>query len=301
MTATAPVPPLILIAASPEHSLASVFEGRNYIVVQVHTGTLAGEWVRDVRPDMIIIDAELPDMSGIDACRLLHSDLRIGHTVPTLILTPNKPTPEQRVAALRTGVLDFLLYPPDREELLLSLETYLQAKRNIDVALAGLVDPATGLHTRPALAGRARELGALMSRARRGLACVVFALEADPADPKAGSLVARSARVSDVVGALSPTEFAVLAPGTDHTGAVKLAQRIGGALRDAVGAGSSDASGAALQVGYDAVSNLKYSPIDPVALLLRATTAVRNGTPEPGYTWMRRFHEAKGSYKGAGI
>ena len=51
MTATAPVPPLILIAASPEHSLASVFEGRNYIVVQVHTGTLAGEWVRDVRPD----------------------------------------------------------------------------------------------------------------------------------------------------------------------------------------------------------------------------------------------------------
>src|SRR5438132_1691652 len=166
MTATAPVPPLILIAASPEHSLASVFEGRNYIVVQVHTGTLAGEWVRDVRPDTIIIDAELPDMSGIDACRLLHSDLRIGHTVPTLILSPNKPTPEQRVAALRTGVWDFLLYPPDREELLLSLETYLQAKRNIDVALAGLVDPATGLHTRPALARRARELGALMSRAR---------------------------------------------------------------------------------------------------------------------------------------
>src|SRR2546429_7341256 len=133
---------------------------------------------------MIIIDAELPDMSGIDACRLLHSDLRIGHTVPTLILTPNKPTPEQRVAALRTGVWDFLLYPPDREELLLSLETYLQAKRNIDVALAGLVDPATGLHTRPALARRARELGALMSRARGGLACVVFALDADPADPK---------------------------------------------------------------------------------------------------------------------
>src|SRR6266704_239260 len=101
----------------------------------------------------------IADMSGIDACRLLHSELRIGHTVPTLILTPNKPTPEQRVAALRTGVWDFLLYPPDPEELLLSLETYLQAKRNIDVALAGLVDPATGLHTRPALARRARELG----------------------------------------------------------------------------------------------------------------------------------------------
>src|SRR5437773_6053011 len=84
MTATASAPPLILIAAIPEHSLASVFQGRHYAVVQVHTATLAAEWVRDVRPDTIIIDAELPDMSGIDACRLLHSDPRIGHTVPTL-------------------------------------------------------------------------------------------------------------------------------------------------------------------------------------------------------------------------
>ena len=293
MTTTAHAPPLILIAVRAEHSLASVFEGRHYAVVQVHTGTLALEWVRDVRPDTIILDAGLPDMSGIDACRLLHSELRIGHAVPTLILAPNPPTPDQRVAALRAGVWDFLPYPPDPEELLLSLETYLQAKRNIDLALAaGLVDPATGLHTRPALARRARELGALMSRGRGALACVVFAVDADAADPKAGSVVVRSARVSDVVGALSPTEFAVLAPATDHAGAVKLAQRIGGALRDVIDASSPVAPAPALQVGYDAVTNLKYSPIDPVALLLRATTAVRNGTPEPGCAWMRRFEEA---------
>ena len=301
MTATAPAPPLVLIAAHAERSLASVFEGRPYAVVQVHTGALALECVRDVRPDAIVLDADLPDMSGIDACRLLHGDLRMGHTVPTFILAPHKPTPEQRVAALRAGVWDFLSYPPDADELLLSLETYLRAKQNIDIALSGVVDPATGLYTRAALARRARELGALMSRARGGLACVVFALEADPADPRAGSLVVRSARVSDVVGALSPTEFAVLAPGADHTGAVKLAQRIGSALRDAVGTSTSDASASGLQVGYDAVSNLKYSPIDPVALLLRATTAVRNGAPEPGYPWMRRFDEAKAPYKGAGV
>jgi len=301
MTATAPAPPLILVAATPEHSLARVLEGRRYTVVQMHTGTLALEWVRDARPDAIILDADLPDMSGIDACRLLHSDLSIGRTVPTLILAASMPTPEQRVAALRAGVWDFLLYPPDPEELSLCLETYLQAKRNIDVALAaGLVDPATGLHTRPALARRARELGALMSRGRGALACVVFALDADPADTRAGSLVARSARVSDVVGALSPTEFVVLAPATDHAGAVKLAQRIGGALREVVGA-TSPVAPALLHVGYDAVTNLKYSPIDPVALLLRATTAVRNGTPEPGCPWMRRFDEAKPSHKRATV
>jgi len=45
MTTTGPAPPLILIAASAEHSLASVFAGRHYTVVQVHTGTLALECV----------------------------------------------------------------------------------------------------------------------------------------------------------------------------------------------------------------------------------------------------------------
>src|SRR5438094_8624783 len=172
MTATASAPPLILIAAIPEHSLASVFQGRHYAVVQVHTATLAAEWVRDVRPDTIIIDAELPDMSGIDACRLLHSDPRIGHTVPTLIPAPNTPTPEQRVAARPAGVWDFVLYPPDPEELLLSLETYLQAKRNIDVALAGLMDPATALHTPPAAARPGPEPAGLMSQTRRRTPCL---------------------------------------------------------------------------------------------------------------------------------
>src|SRR3989454_2753002 len=281
MTATAPAPPLILVAATPEHSLARVLEGGRYTVVQVHTGTLALAWVRDARPDAIILDADLPDMSGIDACRLLHSDLSIGRTVPTLILASSMPTPEQRVAALRAGVWDFLLYPPDPEELWLCLETYLQAKRNIDVALAaGLVDPATGLHTRPALARRARELGALMSRGRGALACVVFALDADPADARAGSLVARSARVSDVVGALSPTEFVVLAPATDHAGAVKLAQRIGGAVRGADGCTSAVAP-AFLHVGFHDGPHLEDSPIHPAAPLLPAPTAVCNGTPSP--------------------
>src|SRR2546430_10915880 len=46
----------------------------------------------------------------------------------------------------------------------LSLETYLQAKRNIDVALAGLVDPATGLHTRPALARSEEHTSELQSQ-----------------------------------------------------------------------------------------------------------------------------------------
>jgi len=97
------------------------------------------------------------------------------------------------------------------------------------------------------------------------------------------------ARVSDVVGALGPTEFAVVAPATDHAGAVKLARRITAALSETLGSGGVLTPGSTLRVGYAAVGNLQYSPIDPVALLLRATTALRSGEPEPGSPWVRRF------------
>src|SRR6266702_1909062 len=154
MSPTSAAPPVVLIAAPQEHSLGSVLKDTRYsAAVQVHTGTLALAWAPDLRPDTIILDADLPDMTGIDACRLLHNDLRIGHNVPILILATDKPTPEQRVTALRAGAWDVLRAPRDPAELWLTLETYVQAKQNIDIALAaGLVDPATGLHSRPALA-----------------------------------------------------------------------------------------------------------------------------------------------------
>ena len=125
-----------------------------------------------------------------------------------------------------------------------------------------------------------------MTRKHGGLACIVFDLDPDPADPRAGNLLVQTARVSDVVGALSPTEFALLAPATDHVGALKLVHRAASALRGAVGGGAPEAT---LRCGYDAVANLTYSPIDPVSLLARAAAAVRNGKPEPDAPWVRRF------------
>ena len=290
MNTQATMPPVILLAVSQEQWLASALRGDRFAVIQVHSGALARDVARDVRPDLIILESALPDMSGIEACRLLHADLHIGHYVPILIVARDKPTPEQRVTALRAGVWDFLRYPRDPEELILTLQVYVQAKRNIDVALADdLADPMTAVHGRAVLARRARELGALMARRHGALACVVFAIETDPVDPKVASVLVRAARVSDVVGALSATEFAVLAPATDQAGAVRLAHRGADALQEATSGGAPLVPGTTLRVGYDAVANLKYSPTDPVEVMVRASSAVRSGAPEPGAPWVRRF------------
>jgi len=289
---TTPAVPVVLIAVARERSLMRVLGPTGYTVLESATAGRALERARDTRPDIIILDSDLPDLTGLEACRLFRGEPHIGRNVPILLLTSGPPTPDQRVTALRAGVWDFLRHPGDPDEVALKLETYIQAKRNIDATLAeGLVDPTTGLHSRPGLARRARELGALMARHHGALACVVFAVDSNPSDPRAGNLVAQTARVCDVVGSLGPGEFAVLAPGTSDAGAIRFAQRVASALCASPGGSREGAvsPGPGLRVGYDAVVNLKYAPIDPVALLGRAAAAVRNGRPEPGYPWVRRF------------
>jgi PleD family two-component response regulator len=283
--------PVVLVAAPPGHEIIPFLNERQYSTVQVHTGAMLLDWALDAKPDIIVLSAQLPDITPIEACRIVQSDLRIGHHIPTLILTPEEPTPGQRVEALTAGVWDFIPFPGEPEALSLKLQAYAQAKRNLDVALSeGLMHPGTGLHSRMGLARRVRELGALMARSHGALTCLVFNVETDEGDNVLPRVVAHAVRASDAVGALNPHVFAIVAPGTDQSGAVQLARRLCEVLLTWFGADPMGA-GARIRAGYEAVANLKYSPVDPVELLTRATAAVRDGVPEPGVPWLRR-HDA---------
>ena len=278
--------PVVLLAAALDHQIAGMLAMR-FAVAQVPSGSLALEQVSEYAPELVILQDQLPDMTGFETCVRMHYDRRLPFNVPCLILTEQQPTPEQRVAAVRSGVWDFVRYPCDTEDVSLRLDAFVQAKRNLDLALAdGLVDPRTGLHTRTGLARRARQLGALMAREHGGMACVVFSIAGDAHDPRVGGLVSQSSRVSDVVGALSEREIAVLAPGTDQAGVLQLARRVAATLgRNGNGAGGVPV----LRAGYDAVANLSYTPMDPVELIHRAAIAVHNGQPESALTWLRRY------------
>jgi DNA-binding response OmpR family regulator len=281
-------PPVVLIAGAPQPSLASELGDHRYAIAQAQTGALAVEWARDLHPDAVLLAADFPDMPRIEVCRLLRADLRVGSNVPILFLCADEPSPAERVIALRAGAWGFMRFPGDAAQLALQLDAYLQAKRHVDSAFAqGLIDRATALHSPMGLVRRARELGALMTRTHGSLACIVFALETEHASAAIAHVVAQNTRTSDVVGTLEPTTVTVLAPATDRVGAAKLAERVGGTLRDP-----------ALRVGYDAVANLTYAPMDPVELLARARAAVRHGRSDPARAWLRCFDGARGAEGG---
>lgn len=281
--------PILLIAVVEGRSLAQLLEAQGYTVLEAPSGQQTVQWARSIHPDLVILDAQLPDMSGMVACRLLRSDPEVERNVPILILAAEKPTPEQRVTALSAGAWDFLVYP-DGPELTLRIEAYVQAKRAADNAADGSpADSVTRIHSRTGLVRRARELGALMVRCRQGLGCIVFDVETDPPSARAGPLVSQAARVSDVVGALGPTQFAVVAPATDVPGMLDLAKRVAAVVRGGVGRANEPPAVLSLHAGFDAAPTLTYDPMDPAVLIGRAAAAVRHGQPQPGLPWLRRY------------
>jgi len=69
--------------------------------------TVARDLLRDFVPDVIVLDVELPDGSGVEFCRELR---RAGHRWPVLLLTAHGEVHE-RVAGLDAGADDFLPKP----------------------------------------------------------------------------------------------------------------------------------------------------------------------------------------------
>jgi len=254
---------------------------------------------------VILVDAELPDIAGVELCRTLRADPRVSSSTPILLTIRDAATRAQRLAALRAGAWECITPPHDADEILLKIGAYVHAKLDADRARTeGLLDAVTGLYNRQGLARRARELGSQAFREHGPLACVVLALDIEPAEPAAqqqgGTSLGRyvqaiksAARLSDVIGRLSATEFAVLAPGTDAGGARRLAERLASSV-SATTATSAAGVGATAPVrvrcGYEAVANVGYAPIEPVDLLVRAAAAVRTGRADSG-GWLRRFDE----------
>jgi len=74
------------------------------VVGEAGTGASAIEAVESLRPDLTLLDAELPDMSGVEVLRAL----RPPHKRRTIVLTPNL---DDAPGALAAGALDFLVKP----------------------------------------------------------------------------------------------------------------------------------------------------------------------------------------------
>jgi diguanylate cyclase (GGDEF)-like protein len=286
-------PPLILLASHQEwaaRSLESVLGPKGYAVLLSYSGTQTLELARAAAPDALILDTQLPGLGGIGVCRALREDPRFGDVVPIFITAAAPTERAERLDAYEAGAWEYCAQPLDTELLLRKLETFILCKRAFDrLREESLIDSSTGLYNMKGLARRAQEIGGDAQRRGHPLACIAVsrtgstetgAQEPDPVPDSMmahlGDLVRSTGRVSDAIGRIGPRELAIIAPGTDARGAVRIAERLGAALQDTPVILLGRSTPVALRAGYCAVDNLAEATVDVVEILLRATTALRH-------------------------
>jgi two-component system phosphate regulon response regulator PhoB len=87
---------------------------------QAETGAEALARARALHPTVIVLDLNLPDVSGMDVCRLLRADDET-RGLPILMLTARS-AEEDRVQGLEVGADDYLPKPFSLRELVLRVE-----------------------------------------------------------------------------------------------------------------------------------------------------------------------------------
>ncbi len=101
--------------------LRSTLTTRGYVITEAKTGEEALESLRKERPDLILLDVNMPGMGGMEACR----EIRRGSDTPIIMLTVRN-AERDKVAALDAGADDYVVKPFGIEELLARIRAALR-------------------------------------------------------------------------------------------------------------------------------------------------------------------------------
>ena len=93
-----------------------------YHVQTVANGAGALQLITEARPDLIILDVNLPDMDGFEVCRRLRA---AGDDVPVIFLTARRETDDMR-AGYGEGGDDYVTKPFSLDELTFRIEAVLR-------------------------------------------------------------------------------------------------------------------------------------------------------------------------------
>ncbi|MBI2207086.1 MAG: response regulator transcription factor [Candidatus Rokubacteria bacterium] len=96
-----------------------------YHVIEASSGTDALAKAAD-GPDLVVLDVDLPDMSGIDVCRKLKSRSR---STPVLMLSGVYTSRDDQSGGLESGADGYLTKPITQRELVAAVHSLLRARR----------------------------------------------------------------------------------------------------------------------------------------------------------------------------
>jgi putative two-component system response regulator len=108
-------------------TVEAILDGQGYSLLMASNGMQALEIMRNVQPDIVLLDVMMPDMSGFEVCRRVRADSDLAE-IPIIILTALDDR-KSLLTGLEAGADDFLSKPVDRYELLARLSGIMRLNR----------------------------------------------------------------------------------------------------------------------------------------------------------------------------
>ena len=102
------------------NELRDFLENKGYEVASVDNFLKASEIALEMRPDLVILDINLPGISGFDICR----EIKEKSNIPVLMLT-SRVGIEDEIKGLEIGADEYLAKPVDTRRLILRMEKLL--------------------------------------------------------------------------------------------------------------------------------------------------------------------------------
>ena len=107
--------------------LVTILSGANYTVRPADSGALALASALAYPPELVLLDVNMPEMSGFEVCRQLKQNPAT-QAIPVVFLSGLTDL-DDRVQGFQLGAVDFVAKPFQRDELLARVSTHLQLAR----------------------------------------------------------------------------------------------------------------------------------------------------------------------------
>ncbi|MCK4464557.1 MAG: response regulator, partial [Bacteroidales bacterium] len=106
--------------------IGSILMEQKYRISVAKNGREALKVVKDVKPDIILLDIMMPELDGFETCKQLKESPET-RDIPVIFLTAKIET-EDIVKAFELGAVDYVIKPFNAKELLVRVNTHLDLK-----------------------------------------------------------------------------------------------------------------------------------------------------------------------------